>query len=51
MAGNMKNKNTCPTVVTKPTPYKGGISKAPTVVTNPTKYTGGLNKSATNIPK
>lgn len=51
MAGTMKNKNVCPVVVTKPTPYKGGISTAPTVVTNPKRYTGGLNKAACDVPK
>jgi hypothetical protein len=46
-----KGKNECPVVVTKPTPYKGGMNAAPKVVTNPTRYTGGLNKAACDVPK
>lgn len=51
MAGNMKTKNQCPQVVTKPTPYKGGLNQCPEVVKNPTRYTGGLNKAACDVPK
>lgn len=47
----MANKNKFPEVVTKPTPYKGGMNPCPVVVTNPTKYTGGLNKAACDVPK
>ncbi len=43
--------NKCPEVVTKPTPYKGGLNTPPVVVTNPTRYTGGLNKEVCNVPK
>lgn len=46
-----KTKNEFPTVVTKPTPYKGGMNECPVVVTNPTRYTGGLNKSECDVPK
>lgn len=50
MAGAKKTANQFPTVVTNPTPYKGGMNACPTVVTNPTKYSGGLNKAACDVP-
>jgi len=46
-----KSKNQYPTVVTKPTPYKGGLNTPLKVSTNPTRYTGGLNKAACDVPK
>ena len=51
MAGSMKNKNMCPTVVTSPTRYTGGKNAPVQVVTNPTRYTGGVNKAACDVPK
>jgi len=45
-----KSKNAYPTVVTTPTPYKGGKNVCPTVVTNPTRYKGGMNSGVCNVP-
>lgn len=46
-----RSKNSYPTVVSKPTPYKGGMNEAPKVVSNPTRYKGGMNSSECNVPK
>lgn len=51
MAGNMKNKNVCPTVVTNPTRYTGGKNAPVEVVKNPTRYKGGMNTAACDVPK
>lgn len=50
MAGQMKNPNSYPTVVTNPTRYTGGKNASVTASTNPTKYTGGYNKAACDVP-